>query len=152
MKGISIRLFLTPNVLAKLVTAIAIQKFRRFVRPPTTKPAGEFHQVDIRILESYDVQEPKAGEEIHPTEKVIVTREMVGELFDFLGIFPRSEKQELPEWVLREVRFFRSQILTARSELIRRVDNLPELYGHVNNVFGRITSSCEKIEQLLSAK
>ena len=86
MKGISIRLFLTSDVLAKLVSVV-VNRFKHFVRIGRTQPAGEFHQVDIRILDAY---------ECHGIEDesylVTVTREMVGELFDLLGIFPRTEE------------------------------------------------------------
>jgi len=91
MKGIGIRLYLNSEVLAKLVSAIP-ERFRHFVRLGSVHPAGELHQVDIRILEYYDASEAKAGGEIKPTKAVTVTREMVGELFDLLGIFPRAEE------------------------------------------------------------
>ena len=42
----------------------------------------------------------KGGEGIHPTEKVTVTSEMVGELFDLLGLFPRRiSKAETNEFL-----------------------------------------------------
>ena len=89
MTPVGLRLQLMPDVLAKLVSVVA-DKFKNFVRISRTQHAGSFYEVDLRILATFDAKAPKAGEGIHPTESVVVTREMVGELFDFLGIFPRE--------------------------------------------------------------
>ena len=100
MNPVGLRLNLTPDVLSKLVTAVASEKFRRFVRISRTQHAGTFYEVDLRILAEYDVQEPKV-EGTHPTKSVVVTREMIGELFDVLGIFPRTIQSQT---TLSEVR------------------------------------------------
>ncbi len=91
MNPVGLRLQLTPDVLAKLVEAVST-KFRNFVRIKDTKNAGQVYEVNLSILDSYHTG---TIDMVTPVNQVTVTREMVGELFDLLGIFLRDEKQTL---------------------------------------------------------
>lgn len=89
MNSVNLRLNLFAETLAKLTTVIADQsgKFKHFTRIKNAKYVGSFYEVDLSILNAYDL-----GLLNEEGEHVAVTREMVGELFDLLGIFPRAEK------------------------------------------------------------
>ena len=92
MKTVNLRLSLTSDVVARLTTLIVPNsKFRHFVRVKKVQHAGEIYEVDLNILDAYEVGPIDARGEC-----IVVTREMVGELFDLLGIFPRSDDSFVP--------------------------------------------------------
>ena len=90
MTPIGLRLQLAPDILARLTTAVA-DKFRYFVRIKDTKNSGHAYEVNLSILDSYHTG---TIDMVTPVNQVTVTREMVGELFDLLGLFPREDKEE----------------------------------------------------------
>ena len=97
MNPVNLRLNLFAETLAKLVTAVA-GEFKHFVRIKNAQHAGSFYQVDLSILNAYDMGDLDAEN----PERTTVTREMVGELFDLLGLFPRSQPSKQPEDVPEE--------------------------------------------------
>ena len=143
MNPVGLRLHLTPDVLSKLVTAVA-DKFKRFVRISRTEHAGGLYEVDLRILASYDVVEPKV-EGTHPTESVVVTREMLGELFDLLGIFPRSNK------LTDDVRILIQNIRTATSGIYSVADMVPDrmVVSEIGSKGRLINLNLERLENLI---
>ena len=98
MTPVGLRLNLTPEVLVRLTTEVA-GRFKNFLRIKDTKYAGNVYEVNLSILDSYHTG---TIDMVSPVNQVIVTREMVGELFDLLGIFPR-EKDIAKEGRVRKV-------------------------------------------------